>query len=133
VGLGVEPLGAGARKRILVVEDEPLIRMNSAIWCEDAGYEVAEASNAAEALAVLDDGEDICLVLTDVDMPGSMDGLQLARLASVKFALPVIVASGKMRPRTGELPLNAVFIEKPFQEAELVGAIRRLLAGEPGR
>lgn len=67
------------RAVILIVEDEFLLRMNAAEMIEDAGFDVVEASSAAEAIAVLEARTDIHVVFTDIQMPGSMDGLKLAR------------------------------------------------------
>jgi CheY-like chemotaxis protein len=63
---------------VLVVEDELLLRLNAAQMMEDAGYEVIEASNADEAIQILESRTDIRIVFTDINMPGSMDGIKLA-------------------------------------------------------
>ena len=64
---------------VLIVEDEALLRMHAAAVLEEAGFDTVEASNADEAIATLEARRDIRIVLTDIEMPGSMDGLKLAR------------------------------------------------------
>ena len=64
---------------MLVVEDEPLSRIHALNLVEEAGYVAIEASNADEAISILEARKDIRIVFTDIDMPGSMDGLKLAR------------------------------------------------------
>lgn len=73
---------------VLVVEDEFLLRMNAVEMIEDAGFEVVQAGNADEAIAILESRFDICVVFTDIQMPGSMDGLKLA--AAVRGSWPPI-------------------------------------------
>jgi len=98
---------------VLVVEDETLIRELIAEELEEAGYSVVVATNADQAIAILEARQDIHLVFTDIDMPGSMDGLKLA--AAVRDRWPpvhIIITTGKVRPM--EIPANALFIPKPY-------------------
>ena len=115
---------------ILVVDDEALVRMGAADVVEEAGFEVVEASNADEAICILELRDDIVLIVTDIDMPaGSMNGLRLA--AAVKRRWPpihIIVVSGHCRANENELPPGAVFLSKPYQPAQLATQIRRLAA-----
>jgi len=114
--------------RVLVVEDEPLVRMLAVDVVEEAGFEAIEASNADEALALLDRMPDIRLLFTDIDMPGSMDGLRLA--AAVRDRWPpvhIIVVSGKQRPNSAELP-DVIFFAKPYDVAELCRTMQGMLA-----
>ena len=116
---------------VLIVEDEALIRMNTEDVCEDAGYKVLEAPNADEALSLLEVRPDVRLVMTDIDMPGSMDGLALAhhvRRSSPQMCL--VIASGKAFPSEQELPTGAVFFSKPFQERHLIEVFASLLGRE---
>jgi two-component system, response regulator PdtaR len=114
---------------ILLVEDEPLVRMLSADVLSDAGFDVVEAENADEAVGVLQREPDIAALVTDVDMPGSMDGLMLARLVHERFrGMPVLVVSGKVRPSPAELPPLASFIAKPYAPKVLISELRDLLA-----
>jgi CheY-like chemotaxis protein len=114
--------------RVLVVEDEPLLRLGVSALLEDAGFEVAEAPNADDAIARLEADSSIRLVLTDVDMPGSMDGLKLALYVSRRWPpVRIIVISGKVVPRDGELPPEAQFLSKPYEEPALLGVIGELI------
>lgn len=109
--------------KIMIVDDEPLIRMYARQIVEQAGYTAVEAANADHALQLLADGGVTALV-TDVQMPGSMDGLELAR--SVKACWPeiaIIVMSGRKLPRPSELPENTLFLSKPFSEQRLVDVL----------
>ena len=99
---------------VLIVEDEILIRMMLADTLLDEGYDVVEAANVLEAVAVLGQRK-IDAVITDVDMPGGLSGLDLARMISTSHMnVPVIVASGGHRLQSEELPGDAVFIPKPY-------------------
>ena len=114
--------------KILVVEDEPLIRLGLASVIEEAGYEVVEASNATEAIRVLEADRTVGLVLTDVDMPGGMDGIRLAHYVRRLWPpIQLIVISGKVGVKPGELPVGARFIGKPYQEPQLLGLVHSLV------
>jgi CheY-like chemotaxis protein len=109
--------------RILVAEDEVLTRMVLAEELRDAGYTVFEASNADEAMAFLKTGSQIDLVFCDIQMPGSMDGLELARRLRVEYAsLPVILSSAHPRPKT-----VALFIAKPYRVERVISTISQTL------
>jgi CheY-like chemotaxis protein len=108
---------------VLVVEDETLIREFVAEELEEAGYTVVIASNADQKIALLEARQDIHLVFTDIDMPGSMDGLKLA--AAVRDRWPpvhIIITTGKVRPL--EIPANALFIPKPYVGKNVIAAMR---------
>lgn len=108
---------------VLVVEDETLIRELVAEGLEEAGYSVVVAANADHAIAILEARQDIHLVFTDIDMPGSMDGLKLA--AAVRDRWPpvhIMITTGKVRPL--EIPANALFIPKPYVGKNVVAAMR---------
>jgi two-component system, response regulator PdtaR len=112
------------RQHVLVVDDEPVLRMILVDLLEGEGYAVEEASNAAEALEVLQALPSIRIVVTDIQMPGSMDGLRLARY--IRDAYPpiaLIVSSGTVRPEQGALPDDAVFLSKPVDHRELLRVI----------
>lgn len=101
-------------RTVLVVEDELLVRMLLADTLLDQGYEVIEVGNVLEAVAVLGQRE-IDAVITDVDMPGGLSGLDLARLLSSTHAsMPVIIASGGHQLSSMDLPGDAVFVSKPY-------------------
>lgn len=114
---------------VLVVEDEPILRMLAVGIVEDAGLEPIEASDASEAVAILEARQDIRLVFTDVDMPGGMDGLKLAACIRDRWPpIEVIVTSGKPLPQGLVLPARAIFIPKPFDLRELTSALQRMAA-----
>lgn len=117
------PTGRVEMPTVLVVEDEILIRELVAEELEEAGYSVVVAHNADQAIAILEARQDIHLVFTDIDMPGSMDGLKLA--AAVRDRWPpvhIIITTGKVRPL--EIPANALFIPKPYVGENVVAAMR---------
>jgi CheY-like chemotaxis protein len=119
--------------RVLVVEDDPLIRLGISAILTDAGLEVVEAANAGQGIASLEADSSIRLVLTDVDMPGSMDGLKLAHHVSRQWPpVRIIVVSGKVVPKPGELPPDARFLGKPYEEPTLLGMIGEMI-GDVGR
>jgi CheY-like chemotaxis protein len=109
--------------KVLLVEDEPLILMDIEFQLREAGYEVVSVTNADRAIEVLGD-RSIDVILTDIDMPGSMDGLMLA--AAVRERWPpvqIVIMSGKKRPAREELPQRARFIEKPLKMRSLLEAV----------
>ena len=117
------------RQHVLVVDDDPVLRMILVDLLEGEGYAVEEASNAAEALEVLQALPSIRIVVTDIQMPGSMDGLRLARY--IRDAYPpiaLIVSSGAIRPEQGALPDDAVFLSKPVDHRELLRVIEDRLS-----
>jgi len=108
-------------RRVLIVEDEPLLRLLAADLLSELGIEVIEAPNADIALALFQSDTSIDGVFTDIQMPGSIDGLSLARKVSeARPDVRLVVTSGMLRPGPGELPVNAVFLAKPYAPASLV-------------
>ena len=117
------------RSVVLVVEDEALIRLSAVQVAEEAGYEVLEAGNADEAIALLEARNDINLVFTDVHMPGTMDGLKLVRYIRERWPpVQLIVASGVAVISETDLPSGTSFFRKPYLERSIVEEIKRLLA-----
>lgn len=114
---------------VLVVEDEPLVRIAACLIVEEAGFTALEAANADAAIKILESRTDIRLIFTDVDMPGSMDGLKLAHFVRHRWPpIKIIVASGKAILRESELPTGAVFFPKPYSEGNISRAIADALA-----
>ena len=110
---------------ILIVEDELLLRMDSAEVIEKAGLEVIQAANADEAIAILTARPDIHVVFTDIQMPGSMDGLKLARFVRNRWPpIKIVATSGHVRVEDDDLPAGSVFLPKPYRGAEVVAALR---------
>jgi CheY-like chemotaxis protein len=121
---------ATKRPMVLVVEDEFLIRMNAVEMIEEAGFEVAEASNADEAVAILEARLDIAVVFTDIQMPGSMDGLKLAIAVRDRWPpIHIVATSGLVDVRTGDLPEGGRFLAKPYSPAQIIGTLRELTDG----
>lgn len=113
---------------ILVVEDEPLVRMDIADQLRDHGYSVHEAGNADDAILVLEMHGSISLIITDIDMPGSMDGLKLA--AAVRDRWPpvkIIVVSGHHIVDITDLPDGSMFFSKPYLPPKLIESMQELL------
>lgn len=122
---GREGVAAGAPVVVLVVEDEPVIRMAAVDFLEDDGFAVVEAATADAALALLRTRPDVGVLFTDVDMPGSMDGLALARLVAAEHpGMAVLVVSGKTQPRPGEMPAGARFLPKPYAIKAMLDHVR---------
>ena len=113
---------------VLVVEDEMLLRMKAVDMVEDAGYISAEAIDADEALAILQSRSDIALLFTDVQMPGSMNGLQLAHAVRERWPpIKIILASGQLKLSDGDIPLDSRFFGKPLQSDEIIAEMREML------
>ena len=113
---------------ILLVEDELLVRKLNIDILEEAGFRVVDANDADEAFEILKRRSDqVRVVLTDVDMPGSMNGFEFARLVSQGWpAARVLVISGKTAPAPGDLPGTGAFLAKPYRPSALVERIRAL-------
>jgi CheY-like chemotaxis protein len=117
-----------------VVEDEVLIRVCAAHCLLDAGFEVIEAGDAEEALSVLVGGRDVGLVFTDVNMPGRLDGYDLAWEARRRRpGLPLIVTSGKTPARWRRMPAGGTFLHKPYRPEALPAMVAHLLANAPAQ
>ena len=123
------PSTATCAASILVVEDELLVRMMVSDFLRDAGFQVIEAFNADEAIAILQSGVRIDLMLSDVRMPGSMDGLGLLEYARDRFpALPVIITSGHLMPREALAKGAVQFLGKPYAPDYAIDLVKRELA-----
>jgi CheY-like chemotaxis protein len=117
---------------VLVVEDELLIRLAICEELETEGYDVLTATHADEAIQMLETRNDISTIFTDIEMPGSMNGLKLA--AAVRDRWPpvnIIVTTGKRPPRDDQLPVHSRFLRKPYEASEVLTAIRAF--GESSR
>ena len=115
--------------KVLVVEDEAIIRFTIADDIREAGFEVFEARDADEALDLLARHGDIALLFTDVDMPGSMDGLDLSEAAHRRWpAMRILVTSGKQAPLQGVLPADSRFMPKPYSPEGVLQTIHQMLA-----
>jgi len=113
---------------VLVVEDEMLLRMRAVDMVEDAGYTSVEAVDADEAVAILESRSDIALVMTDIQMPGSMDGLKLAHTVHERWPpIRIILVSGQLKLSTAEIPADSRFFGKPLEAAEMIAKIQNMI------
>ncbi|MFB9947279.1 response regulator [Rhizobium puerariae] len=113
---------------VLIVEDEPLIRFTTLDALEEVGHIVLEAANADEAMVLFRNRSDVDIVFTDVDMAGSMDGIQLARrIRAIRPSIGIIITSGVVNLDPMLLPANTVFLPKPYQRDRLLSSIHELL------
>jgi two-component system, response regulator PdtaR len=115
---------------ILVVEDEALVRLAAVGVLKDAGFRMIEAANSARALEILAADSNVQLLFTDVNMPGAIDGLALARLVHIRWPyIAILIASGKRSPEPEELPAGSRFEQKPYSPDTIVRHARELTAG----
>jgi CheY-like chemotaxis protein len=113
---------------VLIVDDEPLIRMAAADTVADAGVASFEAADGGEALELLEEHPEIALVVTDVEMPG-MDGVTLARRAcTLRPELGIIVTSARGEASRPDLPRGGAFLAKPYGMRQLLALIRDKLS-----
>jgi CheY-like chemotaxis protein len=120
---------SGQPKTILIVEDDELQRMHLVSLVEDAGLVPLEAGTADEAVLILERRTDIAAVVTDVTMPGSMDGVKLALAVRDRWPpIKIIVMSGKELPGDPKLPEGSRFFSKPFEGVKLVAELRSMIA-----
>ena len=114
---------------VLLVEDEPLVRMAAVDDLQDAGFHVLEAANADVALAVLEScSSDVQVLFTDIDMPGSMNGLDLAENVQQWWPhISLLISSAYHRPHSGQLPEDGRFVPKPYCSDDVVQQIRELV------
>src|ERR1700730_18375894 len=123
-------MGISATKRpvVLIVEDEFLLRIHAAEMISDAGFDVFEAGNAREAIAILEARPDIHVVFTDIQMPGSMDGLKLARFVRGRWPpIKIVATSGNFAVRDGDLPEGGVFLPKPYTFDTIAATLREMV------
>ena len=115
------------RPVVLIVEDDFLLRMDAADMIKAAGFEVIEAGNADQAIEVLEARPDITVVFTDIQMPGSMDGLKLARAVRGRWPpIKIIATSGRLHVDEVDLPEGGRFLPKPYSHAQVTRVLREL-------
>lgn len=113
---------------VLVVEDEILVRLTAAAGLEDAGFTVIEADDAAQAIEILNSRDGICAVFTDVNMPGSLDGVDLAQLVHDRWPDVRILVTTGGADLSGGLPDGAEFVPKPYHAEQVAARLRRSIA-----
>jgi len=112
---------------ILVVEDEPLLRMVALDMVEEAGFAAYEARNADDALALLETQDDIGLVFTDINMPGSMDWVALGHLVRERWPwIKLAITSAQPRSQR-EMPACAVFLAKPYRLQQFIEKLHAMV------
>jgi two-component system, response regulator PdtaR len=136
--LEMRPQGGGADdpsemslgpRTILIVENNELLKMCMVDLVEKAGLSVVQASNADEAMAVLELRSDIALMVTNVVMLGSMNGVELVHIVDGRWpSVKIIVASGKRGLSESDLPIKALFFAKPYHDEEIMFEIRALIS-----
>ncbi|ABD86791.1 response regulator [Rhodopseudomonas palustris] len=122
---------AGLSKKkpiVLVVEDELLLRAAAVDFIEAAGFSVLEAASADEAIEILEARDDIRVVFTDIQMPGSMDGLKLAQAVRGRWPpIEIIATSGHVSVGPDDLPARGRFVRKPYSPAQIASMISELI------
>jgi DNA-binding NtrC family response regulator len=115
----------GKGPAVLLVDEEPLVRWLGADALGDAGFEVIAAGQADEALAVLRDRPDVRVLFTGVELPGSLDGIELARVVHRKWpAIELVITSEHGRPAREDVPEHGRFVAKPYAPKTVIRAIR---------
>jgi CheY-like chemotaxis protein len=113
---------------VLVVEDEMLLRMRAVDMVEDAGYTSVEAVDADEAVAILESRSDIALMFTDIQMPGSMDGLKLAHAVHHRWPpIKIILVSGQLKLADIDLPADSLFFGKPLEAKVMIAQMHHMI------
>lgn len=113
---------------VLVVEDDALLRMFAVEMIEEAGFRVIEAEHADAAIRLLETRDDIRIIFTDIDMPGSMNGLKLAHAVADRWPpIRIIATSGHFKVRDGDLPDGGRFIPKPYRQQQIIGTLTELV------
>ncbi|KQN74558.1 histidine kinase [Sphingomonas sp. Leaf67] len=116
----------------IVVEDDPIIMMETTYILEDAGFRVRESFDGDEAVVLLDEHwESTVLLFSDVDMPGSINGFALARHVAARWPqIEIVIASGHVSPADGDMPERATFITKPFNQRMVHEHLSKILPDE---
>jgi CheY-like chemotaxis protein len=118
------------RPVVLIVEDEYLIRMDAVDMIAAAGFDVVDAANADDAIEILETRRDISVVFTDIQMPGSMDGLKLARAVRGRWPpIKIVATSGLVDVGEKDLPEGGRFLSKPYQAKALADVLLDLTGG----
>lgn len=113
---------------VLIVEDEMMLRMRAVDIVEDAGFSPVQAVNADQALSILESRSDISLLFTDIQMPGSMDGLKLAHAVHDRWpAIKIILVSGQVNPSDAERPADSRFFGKPLSDDQMIAELQAMV------
>lgn len=113
---------------VLIVEDEMLLRMRAVDMVEDAGFTSIEAVDADQAVAILESRSDIALLFTDIQMPGSMDGLRLAHAVHERWPpIKIILVSGQLKLSNIDIPANSRFFGKPLEAKNMIAEMQEMI------
>jgi two-component sensor histidine kinase/CheY-like chemotaxis protein len=113
---------------VLIVEDEMMLRMRAVDIVEDAGFCPVQAVNADEAMSILESRSDISLLFTDIQMPGSMDGLKLAHAVHDRWpGIKIILVSGQVTPSDAEKPADSRFFGKPLSVEKMIAELQAMV------
>jgi two-component sensor histidine kinase/CheY-like chemotaxis protein len=119
---------AAALPNVLIVEDEMILRMRAVDIVEDAGFTAIEAVNADDALAILESRSDIEMLFTDIQMPGSMDGLKLAHAVRKRWPLiKIILVSGQLTLTDADKPIDSRFYGKPLDVQHMIAELQDMM------
>src|SRR6187431_2726826 len=113
---------------VLVVEDEMVLRMRAVDLVEDAGFTAVQAVNADEALSILESRSDISLLFSDIQMPGSMDGLKLAHAVHDRWpSIKIILVSGQIQLADADKPADSRFFGKPLEVKQMIAELQDMV------
>jgi len=113
---------------ILIVEDDPFLRMLAVEFVNEAGFQTLEAGDADQAIAMLESSSKVTVLFTDINMPGSMDGLKLARVVSNRWpVIEILIASGHVLLQQADLPPNGRFLRKPYRAEAMIADLQSLV------
>ena len=112
-------------QRVLIVEDEALVRIVAATMLQDAGFDTLEADTAEDALHMLEKDHDVSVLFSDIQLAGKMDGLALARTVHDRWPdIGLVLTSGGVNIRMDQIPDDGDFLPKPYDADEMVDAVR---------
>jgi DNA-binding NtrC family response regulator len=125
VGASLCPPGKAIMTAVLIVEDDVLANEHLEFILQQAGYEVLSATSADEAAELLEDHEDVQLLVTDINLPGTMNGLKFAAAAKARRPeMKIIIVTGYSAPKDDEIPPGSLFIPKPYNARKMIEAVR---------
>ena len=122
---------ACGRPVVLVVEDEVLLRWSTVSVVDETGFTAFEAGSATEAISILERQSDVWAVVTDVQMPGSIDGLKLAHLVRIRWPkIKILITSGQVRLREDDMPVGCQYLHKPYDPSQLASILEAWVTTE---
>jgi CheY-like chemotaxis protein len=116
------------RPVVLIVEDEPLTLIDAVELATEAGFEALSAKNADDAIAILEQRPHVRVIFTDVNMPGSIDGLKLAHVVRNRWPPIEIIVTSALSVEDSKLPERGIFLAKPYTPTQVASALHNLAA-----